>query len=218
MYYMLIGSLPALPPHFERAEQVPISKLRLQERLRMLEPEDALTVEKLTDFLVWDRHPLDYGDEEILHRYHQFMEEESHEFLRRLMDYAMTVRIMVAAMRRRRMDLDPPELLGRWHHTIVENWKRPDFGLGALLPWLGEVQACFDQDRPEELDQILLNVAWTWIRSEAGRYDFASFEAVILYLFRWEIVYRWTSRDAEAGLDRFETLVASAMAEYENMF
>ena len=56
------------------------------------------------------------------------------------------------------------------------------------------------------------------VHRQAGEYDFASFEAIILYVFRWEILYRWTTRDADSGLERFEKLVGSAMAEYENMF
>ena len=40
-YYTLIGSLPALPVHFEDAERVPISRRRLDERLKMLDPAAA---------------------------------------------------------------------------------------------------------------------------------------------------------------------------------
>ena len=43
LYYTLLGSLPALPAHFADAERVPISQLRLDERLRMLAHHDALT-------------------------------------------------------------------------------------------------------------------------------------------------------------------------------
>ena len=39
-YYMLIASLPALPPHFE-VQRDPITRPRLDERLKMLEPEDG---------------------------------------------------------------------------------------------------------------------------------------------------------------------------------
>ena len=43
-------------------------------------------------------------------------------------------------------------------------------------------------------------------------------EAVVLYLIRWEIVFRWTSRDAAAGQEKFERLVAEAMGQYASMF
>jgi hypothetical protein len=51
----------------------------------------------------------------------------------------------------------------------------------------------------------------------ADQYQF-SFEAVLLYLIRWEIVYRWTRRDAAVGQEKFERLVNEAMGEYANMF
>lgn len=216
-YYMLIGSLPALPADFQGAEHVPISKLRLEERLRMLEPEDAEVLEHVADFLVWDRHPLDRTDDDIRRHYEWFMEEVRHGFARKMMETAMTVRTLVAAMRRRRLGQDPPTFLGRWQQKVVENWKRPDFALGAVFPWLNEVHSRLEQDPPAELNRTLLNIGWAWAKREAGEYDF-SFEAVVLYLFRWEIVYRWTTRDAEAGLEQFEKLVGNAMAEHENMF
>ena len=40
-YYMLIGSLPALPTHFEDAQRVPISKLGLDERMKVLDADAA---------------------------------------------------------------------------------------------------------------------------------------------------------------------------------
>jgi len=45
-YYMLISSLPALPPRFE-VDRLPITLERLQARLRMLEPEDAQTINRM---------------------------------------------------------------------------------------------------------------------------------------------------------------------------
>ena len=56
-YYTLIGSLPALPWHFEEAERVPISRLSLMERLKMLQPHDAHVIEEMTDFLAWGGFP-----------------------------------------------------------------------------------------------------------------------------------------------------------------
>ena len=41
-----------------------------------------------------------------------------------------------------------------------------------------------------------------------------SFEAVLLYLARWEIVDRWTSRDADAGLVRFDQMIEETLGEY----
>ena len=53
-YHMLISSLPALPPHFEVARLL-ITLERLQTALRMLEPEDAQTINRMLDILDWNR-------------------------------------------------------------------------------------------------------------------------------------------------------------------
>ena len=72
-YYTLIGSLPALPPHFEDAERVPISGQRLDEHLKMLDPEAAEVIDRLRDFLLWDRQPLDRSDDEFCRHYEQIV-------------------------------------------------------------------------------------------------------------------------------------------------
>ena len=51
-YYTLIGSLPALPRRFEQAERVPISRLKLDERLKMLTPQDAEEVTAPVDVTI----------------------------------------------------------------------------------------------------------------------------------------------------------------------
>ncbi len=66
-----------------------------------------------------------------------------------------------------------------------------------------------------EAERLLSSVAWTrWCRT-AACHTF-SFEAVILYLARWEIIDRWTSRDASRGRLRFEQLVSETLGEHGN--
>lgn len=43
-----------------------------------------------------------------------------------------------------------------------------------------------------------------------GAHDF-DFEAVALYVVRWDLLERWTRYDAEAAAARFSTLVADAL-------
>ena len=56
MYYMLVSSLPALPPRLD-VDRLPITLERLQARLRMLEPEDAQEISRMLDILglAWSR-------------------------------------------------------------------------------------------------------------------------------------------------------------------
>ena len=105
MYYTLMGSLPALPTRFEDAGRVPISHPRLEDRLKMLEAEDAEVIEQMADFLVWDRQPGDRTDEQIVRQYEQFTNSVKNRFTRDLMEERMGMRTIIAALRRRRLGL-----------------------------------------------------------------------------------------------------------------
>ena len=212
-YYTLIGSLPALPSHFDGADRVPISELRLQSRLKMLEPSDAKVVEEMTEFLGWERQPLELTDENVLERYHRFMDTISDPFAQELIERAMTNRTIVAGLRSRRLQLDPPVGVVPIASHIARNWNHPDFHLGGRFPWISEVDALLSGDSPFDLQRKILDIVWQRVYRLAEQYHF-TFEAVVLYLIRWEILYRWTQRNAEVGQARFDQLVAEAMGEY----
>jgi hypothetical protein len=216
-YYTLIGSLPALPTHFADVERVPISSLRLDERLKMLRPEDTQTIENLTDFLAWDRQPLEKSDEAVCRHYEAFMAHEKNPMARNVIEQAMTIRTIVAALRRRQRGLEPSSSNGPWMEHIRRNWKHADFRLGQRFPWIREAEARLGEQPPSQADRALLEIVWKIAKRLSDEYQF-TFEAVILYLVRWELVNRWTSRDAAKGREQFETLVRDAMAQYADMF
>jgi hypothetical protein len=214
---MLIGSLPALPTHFADAERVPISRRALDERLKMLDPDAAKVLEQISEFLLWERQPLDRTDEEFCRHYDRIMADVQHRFARELIEQMMTRRTILSALRRRRQGLGPPAGVGWVAEHIARYWSHPDFRLSTQYPWIGEIYAQLNSDRPFELQRSLFDMAWRHMKHLSDQYHF-SFEAVLLYLIRWEIVYRWTSHDAAAGHEKFEQLAADAMGEYANMF
>jgi hypothetical protein len=216
-YYTLIGSLPALPRHFEEAERVPISRLGLAERLKMLEPHDAKVIEEMADFLAWERQPLERTDEDVGRRFNQFMAAVDDQFAQDLIRHVVNVRSIIAAIRCRRMKLDPPGGVEPLASHIAGNWNHADFRLGSRYPWIGEVDAQLNSEAPFDLERTILNIGWRYTRQLADQFQF-SFEAVVLYLIRWEMVYRWTQRNAAAGQEKFEQLVSEAMGEHVGMF
>ena len=216
-YYTLIGSLPALPRNFEAADRVPISGLRFGARLKMLEPRDLEVVDEMTDFLAWDRQPLELTDENVLQRYTRFMGKISNHFARELIELAMTNRTIIAGLRCRRLQLDPPLGVDPVAGHIARNWNHPDFRLGGRFPWISEVDALFRRESPLDLERKILDIAWQHVCRLAEQYHF-TFEAVVLYLIRWEIVYRWTKRNAEVGQKKFDQLVAESMDDYAEMW
>ena len=216
-YYTLIGSLPALPRHFEDADKVPISRLALSERMKMLDDDAAGTLKQMGDFLIWDRQPFDRTDEDVCRHYDDFMRNVEDPFARRWIDDVMTLRTIVSALRRRRLGMDAPPGVGWSAEHIARHWNHPDFRLAMKLPWITDIDAQLCGDLPFELERTLLDIKWRHAKGLADQYRF-TFEAVALYLIRWEIVFLWTARDAAAGQEKFGRLVSEAMGPYANMF
>ena len=54
-YYTLVASLPALE-YFERAKTIPINRVRLEQRLAMLTPEDAAERRRCEQLIAWRMH------------------------------------------------------------------------------------------------------------------------------------------------------------------
>ena len=216
-YYTLIGSLPALPRSFEQLDRVPISPLKLDERLKMLEPHDARVIDEMSNFLVWERQPLEQTDEAILRRYDKFNREVDNRFARELISHTMAIRTIFAALRCRRLQLAPPQGVAPIAAQIAKNWNHADFRLGAQYPWVIEVDRQLNGDAPFDLERMRIELAWRRLHRLAEEHYF-SFDAVVLYLMRWELVYRWTQRDADVGQRKFEQLVTDAMGEFANMF
>jgi hypothetical protein len=217
-YYTLIGSLPALPRHFDEAERVPVSRVRLDELLKMLDDQDREVIKSLGDFLVWDRQTLDRTDEDVCRQYDLLMAETSNRLVRRIIELVMNQRTVVAALRRRRLGQGPPPGVGPWLKHIEQHWKQPDFGLASRMPWVTQVAELLASDTPLAVERVLLDAGWKVVSRLAMEIDPFSFEAVLLYLLRWELVYRWVRRDEQVGQERFQELVAQSMGSYATLY
>src|SRR5260370_6905341 len=135
-YYMLISSLPALQARFE-VDRLPITLERLQARLRMLEPEDAEEIHRMLDILAWSRQVVEATDAAVVKRYSDLMREVTNPLVREVVGVGIDVRMIVAALRRRRRGLDAPAIgFGQWFGHIRRHFNQPDFGLGYGFPWL----------------------------------------------------------------------------------
>ena len=216
-YYTLIGSLPAMPAHFELAERMPISRLSLHERLKLLEPSDAASLQEMSGFLVWERQPVERTDSQVVEYYEKFMASSRHALVRQIITYGMQVRTIVAAFRARRLELDPPIGISPLTEKIARQWKAPTFGLENEYPYVTSIQQSLEGDTPADLERLGLGILWDQLARLSGEYH-QGFEFVVLYLFKWEIVSRWLGRDAQQGQDRFSGLVQAALGPYQDMF
>lgn len=215
---MLVSSLPALPPRFE-VDRLPITLERLQTRLRMLEPEDAQTISRMLDVLAWSRQVVEATDAAVAKRYRELMREVTNPLVREVLGAGMDVRMIMAALRRRRHGLGPPVVgLGQFFEHIRHRFNERDFGLGHVLPWIQPFDELLEHGDVLTLYRRMLGETWAFFRKRTGDYDLFSFEAVVLYIVRWDVIRHWQQLQAEHGRAVFEALVTEAMGEYAKLY
>jgi len=215
---MLVSSLPALPPHFE-VDRLPITFERLQKRLHLLEPEDAETMNRMLDILAWSRQVVEATDAAVVKRYSDLMREVANPLVREVLGVGIDVRMIVAALRRRRHGLGAPVAgLGDWFGHIRRHFNQPDFGLGHVFPWLLPFDQLLEHEDVLTLYRRMLAETWAYVRRRTQDYDCFSFEAVVLYIARWDIIRHWKQLQAECGRAVFEALVTEAMGEYAKLY
>ena len=216
-YYMLISSLPALPPRLD-VDRLPITLERLQARLRMLEPEDAQEIRRMLDILAWSHQFVEANDAAVVKRYGELMQEVTNPLVREVFATVMDVRMVVAALRRRRHGLGPPTVgFGQWFEHVRRHFNQPDFRLGHAFPGIIRFDQLLGQGDVLNLYRHMLGAVWTYLKKRAEDYVF-SFEAVVLYIARWEIMRQWQQLQAERGRAVFEALVTEALGEYAKLY
>jgi hypothetical protein len=185
----------------------------------MLEAEDAEAINRMLDILAWSRQVVETTDAAVVKRYGDFMREVTNALVCEVLDLGMDVRMMVAALRRRRHGLGaPPVGLGQLFGQIGRHFNQPDFGLGHVFPWLLPFDQLLEQQDVLTLYRRMLEETWAYVRRRMQDYDSFSFEAVVLYIARWDIIRHWQQLQAERGRGVFETLVTEAMGEYAKLY
>ena len=70
-----------------------------------------------------------------------------------------------------------------------------------------------EHDQSLELEKALLEAVWEELDRISTKERF-SFEAVVIYLLRWNLVFRWTTYNSEIAIERFDQLVENALGEF----
>ena len=214
-YYSLVASLPHMPRSFE-IERVPISRIQLQQRLKLIGDRDKSIVEQVQNFFLWDRQLPERTDDEVEMEYDRLMKSISNSLVRDIINHRMDVRTITCALRRRRLGLEPPTAVGQHTDHIRKNWQHPDFRLVREHPWIPHVREALDAGEPMQVERQLLSATWNrWVQL-ADEFYF-SFETILLYLARWEIVDRWTRLDETAGRQKFDELLTQTLNLEENV-
>ncbi len=212
-YYMLIASLPALTLSFE-APRPPISRPRLEARLNQLAPADLAVIQEMETFLRWARQTGESSDAAVNAHYAALLASSANAFLTEIVSYRMDMRTLIAALRRRARGLGPPGPAdgwrSQWVRAIRQNWTQPDFRLAPVFPILPELARLLREGDSVGLDRAILRAVWDRLSQMEPRDPF-SFEAILIYLCKWDVVDRSAAYDGTAASLRFTQLVEEAL-------
>ncbi len=220
-YYTLLAGLPFLP-RFDRAERLPISRERLEQRMRMLHAGDFKILQRAAAFLTWQKEAQRLTDEAMVHRYEQMVISTSDRALINLFDFALDQRTIMAALRRRHRGLGAPSGgspwgVGQYVRFIEEHWESPHFGLARVYPWIKKAKEHLLKEEVIKLDRLLKNFLWDHLDRSVPAYDFG-FRAVMAYRMKWDMVEQWlTHNRGKAGM-RFNELVKETIHGQPKLF
>jgi hypothetical protein len=211
MYYDLVASLPRLP-HFERAERLPITRLRLDQRLRLLKPMHADQMARAESLVRWRvRSLLGKTDAVQVAEYSALMASPLERELREFVAFRMDQQTLLAALRRKRDGLAPLDGtaawgVGPWVRHVQRHWDEPDFRLAILHPWLPQAADLLAAGDARGLERLLMDVAWRRL-DRCAEQNMFSFEAVFAFFFKWDILQAWLACDAVKGKTKFRDLI-----------
>lgn len=220
-YYTLLASLPSLP-RFDRNERLPISRERLQQRLRMLNVDDAQLLECAAAFLTWQKDAQSLSDREMVNRFDKMAGFTSTPGLRALFDFPVDQRTIMAALRRRHGGFSPPAHkkpwgVGQYVKHIERNWEAPHFRLAGVYPWLPQAKLYLENEDVLNLDRLLKNMLWDHLDQAVPSYDF-SVRAVMSYRMKWDMVDQWLIHDVKKAGERFSELVEEIIHGQPKLF
>ncbi len=220
-YYTLVASLPPLP-RLDQTDRLPITRERLAQRLSMLTPDDAQLYESAADFLAWQRQSATRSDEEMIVNFKRLEERIAVPTLQSIFDFPIDQRTIMAGLRRRFRGLPAPASgepwgVGRYVKHIERNWDHPHFKLSAVYPWIPQARSHLEAGETLALERLLQNTLWDHVDRSVPAYDFG-FSAVIVYVFKWDILDLWLSYDIEEAKIRFDELVTEVTDEQPKIF
>jgi len=221
-YITLIASLPPHLPNLFATKQTPLSQIKLDERLQMLEQQDANDLAVIENLLYWDCMAMDTFDAEMIKRGLQAEKQIDNEFIKKIVLWRLEERTFTAALRRRHLGQSAPMLnekwgFGRWLQQITTHWNEASFGLAEQFPWLAEAEMLLQEQNYLGLERLLLARVWDHYGRVVGAHYF-DFEAVVVYVLRWDVIDRWSHYNIDKAEKRFNEMATSALGDYARMF
>ncbi len=213
-YTLLMTSLPSHKYALFDETHTPLSRIQLDKRLAFLDESDAAALLKIEGLLHWS-HIKNEIDSTFVNETLSSIASIDNDFIKNIIVWRLELRIILAALRMRNQGVKhaaEKKLFGfdSWHFFISNYWHEADFGLSKKLPWVAKVNTLLLAKKSLQLDALLLNVIWKhYQRQSLGHYF--DFEAVIIYVLRWDIISRWSGNNKTVAVKRFNHLLDSGL-------
>lgn len=188
----------------------------------MLDLKDASDLEVIENLFRWDHMSIDTSDNEMIERGLQAQAQIENDFIREIILWRLEERTFIAALRRSHIGLGAPLAnekwgYGRWLQKIKTHWNEPAFGFGRQLPWLTDAEQLLTEENYLGLERLLLGRLWDYYGRVIGMHYF-DFEAVVVYVLRWDVINRWAHYNVSKAEKRFNDMAESALGGYANLF
>lgn len=82
-----------------------------------------------------------------------------------------------------------------------------DFGLSSVIDYLENVQRLCEMDKLQERERQFDELRWNWLDDNSA-FLYFSVERLFVFLQKLDIVMRWAKLDADAGMARYNELIA----------
>ncbi len=215
-YTLLMASLPPYSADLFSSRYPPVSQFQLRQRLKWLDAEDLSDLTKIQNILYWSEVE-EVDDLAFVEHAQRLLQTIRSDFLRQLISWRLEIRTILAALRKRlkQPDFIPDKgalALSQWNWKIIQNWHLNDFALSVHFPWIGDVNQLLINGQSLELERFLLNTVWQYYERQSQGHYF-DFEAVIIYVLRWDVVYRWNQYDSSKARGRFVELLNNHVHE-----
>lgn len=209
-YYTVVSSLPYLP-HFAQLERLPLSRLRLEQRLRMLEADENRQLLLAESLVGWRVSFGNVKRADIAGYYQKRLQHIVQPVLQEFVEYRLDMQTILAALRLKRAGVEPRHYPGSWGlgrrvGHIETHWDAADFGLSTLYPWVTEAGRHLAAGDAMALDRLLMDTLWRKLSCLGDANPFG-FEAITAFVFKWDIAQAWLLRDADAATQRFQILI-----------
>jgi hypothetical protein len=215
-YVSLLSSLPSSERLF-LAKLAPISRLRLEQRLKQLTDEDLRTLRQVESVLDWGMQNIAFSNQDLIKHAKKAYTGFESETLKILVRNKMELRTCVAALRLRMQGENAPDNthwgFGRWVSHINRNWNEAHFALENVFPWLPEAKILLEKKDAEGMERFILEHALKQLQRFTNQHYF-DLEAVIIYVLKWNIIDRSTRYNVEAAKNRFTELVEQGLGNF----